>query len=157
MGLTVDEAEGLTMGFKVGEAEGFTVGFADGVVVGFKVGEAKGVAVGLREGFAVGMRVDEAVGAAVGLKVGEAEGIAVGLAVGLDDGQPIRAPNCTSNPLGPPSFWTVKVMVVIAPKPHAVKDDNPATKPLSPLKEVTLFDAVPLNTSTESRRSSAAK
>jgi hypothetical protein len=44
----------------------------------------------------------------------------------------------------------------MAPSPVAVKVDNPA-KPLFPSKNVISVDAVPLDTTTENRRSSAAK
>ena len=95
----------------------------------------------------------------VGVIVRRLSGVLVGVMDGTEvgfDGQSTKFPNCTSNPLGPPSFWTVKVIVVTDPKPVAVKDDIP-TKPLYPSKEFISVEAVPFHTTTESRRSSAAK
>ena len=55
------------------------------------------------------------------------EGEGVGFEDGPADRQPVKAPNCTSRPeeLLPASpLFTVKVIVVLNPRPVAVKDDN---------------------------------
>jgi len=49
----------------------------------------------------------------------------------------------------------VKVMVVVDPRPVAVKEDNPP-KPF-PLKEVIVLDEVPSDTTTETSVSSTEK
>jgi hypothetical protein len=87
--------------------------------------------------------------------VGWLDGCEVGWLVGKQS--PI-APNCTSNPLGlleAPPLLTVKVIVVIFPRPFKVNEDNPP-KLLPPLKEVIVLDDDP-DTTTEVRVSSTEK
>ena len=90
-------------------------------------------------------------GLAEGVRVGLADGLAEGRGVGFSE----QVPNCTSNPLEPPPFLTLKVIVVVTPRSVAVKEDNPP-KPL-PLNEVIVLDEVPLDTTTETKLSSTEK
>eukprot|EP00597_Dinobryon_sp_UTEXLB2267_P013480 CAMPEP_0170115580 /NCGR_PEP_ID=MMETSP0020_2-20130122/11602_1 /TAXON_ID=98059 /ORGANISM="Dinobryon sp., Strain UTEXLB2267" /LENGTH=88 /DNA_ID=CAMNT_0010343221 /DNA_START=448 /DNA_END=711 /DNA_ORIENTATION=- len=59
-----------------------------------------------------------------GAFVAAIDGIRVGEMVGgYNEKQSVKDPNCTSNPLGPPSFCTTKVIDITAPKLVTVKDD----------------------------------
>ena len=132
------------MGFREGPLEG---------VVEFREGPVEGLVIGFREGPVEGV--------VMGFIGGPVEGEVVGTLSII--GQPIKAPNCTSNPVGlmikaPSILLTVKVMVVMAPRPVAMKEDNPPKlSPPNLLKDVIVVDEVPSDTTTETRVLSTAK
>jgi len=162
--VTVGKVTFENVGEYVGnEGVGVTLESVEDIAVGFVVGVFAANANGINEGVKLGIGVESATSTVVGGVVGASlcnadEGDAVesvGIVVGKI--QPVKSPNCTSNPLGPkPKLLTLKVIEVIAPRPFALKKDNP-TELLFPLKEVIVVDAFLSDTTTETRTSSTEK